>query len=277
MTLITSTVPPPATPRYRMGGVLRSELTKLRSVRSTTWTLLLTIIFTVGIGGIAASTEAGQWAHLSLRNRLTFDPTSLSLTGLLIGQLTLGILGVLVITAEYGTGTIRSSLAAVPNRPRLLAAKAAAFALVAFIVGEIVSFAAFFVGQAIIANPVPHASIGQSGVVRAVAGGGLYLAVLGLLALGLGVIIRHTAGAIAAFVGFLLIVPALVPAFPVSFQNAVNKFEPSTIGTAMMTVNPHTVKGALQTFSPWSGLSVLALYAALALGIGGWRMVRRDA
>jgi ABC-2 type transport system permease protein len=263
MTLITSTIPAPKAPHYRPGGVFRSELTKMRSVRSTTWTLLVTIVITVGIGIIATATEAGRWAHASSLDRLTFDPTNTSLTGLLFGQIAIGILGILVITGEYGTGTIRASLAAVPNRSLFLAAKAAAFALVALVVGEIVSFGAFFIGQA--------------GVLRAVTGGGLYLAFLGLFALGLGTIIRHTAGAIAAFVGVLFIVPLLTPALPTSFQNAISKFEPAAIGNAMTTVNTHLQPGNAPTFSPWVGLAIMGGYAVLALVIGGRRLVRHDA
>lgn len=277
MTIITSTIPAPSGPHYRLGGVVRSELTKMRSVRSTAWTLLLTIILTIGIGVIATSTVAGHWAHVSLADRLTFDPTNLSLVGLVAGQLTIGILGVLIITAEYSTGTIRSSLSAVPNRGTFLAAKVTTFALVALAVGEIVSFAAFFVGQAALGHSVPHATIGQPGVLRAVVGGGLYLTILGLLAVGLGTIIRHTAGAIVAFVGVLFLVPALTPAFPSSVQNAISKFEPMNIGNAMSTVNTHVAQGATPTFSPWIGLAVLGLYAAVALGIGAWRLNHRDA
>jgi len=277
MTIITTTIPAPSAPHYRPLGIFRSELTKMRSVRSTTWTLLATIIITVGIGIIATATEAARWAHASSLDRLTFDPTNMSLTGLLFGQIALGILGILVITGEYGTGTIRASLAAVPNRPLFLAAKAAAFALVAVVVGEIVSFGAFFIGQMLIGGSAPHASLGQAGVLRAVAGGGLYLALLGIFALGLGTIIRHTAGAIAAFVGILLILPALTPALPTSFQNAISKFEPAAIGNAMTTVNTHLQPGNAPTLSPWTGLAVMLGYAALALALGGWRLVRHDA
>jgi ABC-2 type transport system permease protein len=277
MTIITSTIPAPSGPHYRLGNVMRSELTKMRSVRSTTWTLLLTVIFTIGIGVIATLTASAHWSHVSLANRLTFDPTNLSLVGLVIGQLTIGILGVMIITAEYGTGTIRSSLAAVPNRGIFLAAKVATFALVVLVVGEIVSFAAFFIGQAMFFNPVPHATIGQPGVLRAVIGGGLYLTLLGLLAMGIGTIVRHTAGALAAFVGILFIVPALTGAFPTSVQNAISKFEPVTIGNAMATVNTHVAPGSTPALSPWIGLAMLALYAAVALGIGAWLLVRRDA
>jgi ABC-2 type transport system permease protein len=277
MTLITTTIPVPPAPRYRPTGVMRSEWTKLRSVRSTTWTLLATVVITIGIGIIATATEATRWTHSSLADRLSFDPTNLSLTGLLFGQLAIGILGVLAISAEYGTGTIRSSLAAVPNRRVLLASKAAVYALTVLVVGEVVSFGAFFIGQMLIGGAAPHASIGQAGVLRAVAGSGLYLALLGLLALGLGSIIRHTAGAIAAFVGVLLIIPLILPALPTSLNNAIGKFEPVTIGNAVTSVNTHLGSGATPSFNAWLGLVLMAGYAALALGIGGWRMMRRDA
>jgi ABC-2 type transport system permease protein len=277
MTLITTAIPAPSAPHYQATGVLRSEWTKLRSVRSTTWTLLATVVITVGIGIIATATEATRWAHSFPGSHLSFDPTNLSLTGLLFGQFAIGILGVLAISAEYGTGTIRASLAAVPDRRILLAAKAAVFALVALVVGEVVSFSAFFIGQMLISGGAPHATIGQAGVLRAVFGGGLYLALLGLLALGLGSIIRHTAGAIAVFVGFLLIIPLLLPALPTSLNHAINKFEPITIGNAMTSVNTHLSRGAAPTFDAWVGLAIMAGYVALALGIGGWRMMRRDA
>ena len=277
MTIITTTMPPPTTDRYRFGAVMRSEWTKMRSVRSTTRTLLLTVLFTIGIGVIAASTEASRWTHASAATRLTFDPTNLSLTGILFGQLMIGILGVLVVSAEYGTGTIRASLAAVPNRPLFLVAKATTFAIVAFLVGEFVSFVAFFAGQSLISGGAPHATITQSGVLAAVIGSGLYLTVLGLLAVGLGLIIRHTAGALTAFVGVLLIVPLLTPAFPSSIQNAISAFEPTTIGSAMTVVATHLPKGSAPTFNPWVGLTILSAYAAVALGIGAWKLVRRDA
>jgi ABC-type transport system involved in multi-copper enzyme maturation permease subunit len=276
MTLITTTIPAPEAPHYRLTGVMKSEWTKIRSVRSTTWTILVTVVLTIGIGVIATATVASRWAH-NPGDHLSFDPTNLSLTGLLLGQLAIGILGVLAISAEYGTGTIRSSLAGVPNRKVFPAAKAGVFAAVALVVGEIVSFGAFFIGQMLIGGGAPHATLAQAGVLRAVAGGGLYLAILGLLALGIGTIVRHTAGAIAAFVGVLLILPLLTPALPQSFQNAIGKFEPANIGNAMTVTNSHLQHGSLPTFSPWVGLAVLAGYAVIALGVGGYRMARRDA
>jgi ABC-2 type transport system permease protein len=277
MTIITSTIPAPSGPHYRVGGLVRSELTKMRSVRSTKWTLLITVVLTIALSIILTSIQAGHWSHVSLANRLTFDPTNLSLTGLSLGELTIGILGVMVITSEFGTGTIRSSLAAVPNRGLFLWAKVAAFTMVVLTIGEVISFAAFFIGQALLAHPVPHATIGQPGVLRAIVGGGLYLTLIGLLAMGIGTIIRHTAGALAAFVAILLIIPALIPAFPSGVQNAVSKFEPVSIGNAIATVNTHVAAGATPTFSPWAGVALLCLYAAVALGIGAWRLASRDA
>jgi ABC-2 type transport system permease protein len=278
LTLITTTLPAPAGPRYRFSGVLRSEWTKMRSVRSTTWTLFATIAITIGIGILATATEAGRWAHAGPIDRLTYDPTSLSLTGLLFGQLALGILGVMIVSAEFGTGTIRATLAAVPNRPLFLAAKTAVFAVVALIVGEVVSFGAFFIGQMLLSGSAPHATLGQAGVLRAVFGGGLYLAVLGLFALGLATIIRHTAGAISAFVGVLLILPLITEALPSSIRNAIGKFEPAHIGGAMTSVTNNSLQqGFIPSFSPWVGMAVMCGYAAVALGIGGWLLMRRDA
>jgi hypothetical protein len=168
-------------------------------------------------------------------------------------------------------------LAAVPNRPLFLAAKTAVFAAVALLVGEVVSFAAFGIGQAILTGSAPHATLGQAGVLRAVAGGGLFVAVLGLLALGLASIIRHTAGAISAFVGVLLILPLITESLPSSIRNVIGKYEPLTIGNTMTSVHPNLQQGFTPSFSAWVGLAVLIGYAAVALGVGAWLTVRRDA
>lgn len=273
----TGSLEPPVRSHFHYSGALGAEWTKLRSVRSTTWSLLATVALTIGIGILATATEANRWAHASALERLTFDPTSLSLTGMLFGQLAIGVLGALVMTAEYGTGTIRATLAAVPNRPMVLAAKTAVFAVVAAVVAEVVSFAAFFIGQAILNGSAPHATLGMPGVLRAVVGGGLYLAVLGLLALGLATIVRHTAGAISTFVGILFILPLIVQALPSSISHAVSRYLPAVIGVRMMTVNLGFRGGDGPTFSPWVGLAVLGGYAVAALAVGCWLLVRRDA
>ena len=275
--MAVTTAPTPTTvPAGHSGpaGALRAEWTKFRSVRSTTWSLLATVVLTLGIGILATSVEAARWNQLSLVDRLTFDPVRLSLTGLLFSQLSIGVLGVLVVSAEYGTGTIRATLAAIPNRPMVLAAKAVVFGLVALVVSEVIAFSAFFIGQAILTPTTPHATLSQPGVLRAVIGGGLYLTVLGLFALGLAAIFRHTAGAISAFVGILLILPLIVQALPTSVIDAVGKFLPANIGVVMTGTRFNDIQSA---FSPWVGLAILAGYALAALLIGGWLMVRRDA
>ena len=183
---------------------------------------MATIVLTVGIGVLATVMPAVRWHSLDAGFRLTFDPVRQSLTGLLFGQLALGVLGALVVSAEYGTGTIRATLTAAPRRPLILLGKVLVFGTVALVVSELLMFATFFIGQAILASsPAPHATLGQPGVLRAVIGGGLYLTILALLAMGLAAIIRHTAGAISAFVTVLLIVPLILQALPSSIVNAV--------------------------------------------------------
>lgn len=277
MTVSVPTSAPQATgrPHVRVSGVLASEWIKMRSVRSTMWSLFAMTLITVGVAVIAGITVTHQWNTFSLSDRLTFDPTGISLRGLLFSQLVIGVLGVLIISAEYGTSTIRATLSAVPHRPLVLATKAVVFGIVALIVGEILSFSAFLVGQALLNTPAPHATLSQPGVLRAVVGGGLLIPVYGLLALGLGTIVRHTAGAITAYVGAILVVPLIIQALPSSISRPVMKFMPFQISNTMSSV--HRVLDLGPSFSPWVGFALLCAYAAAALLVGGWLMVRRDA
>jgi hypothetical protein len=260
------------TGRYRAAGVLRSEWTKLRSVRSSTWTIAALVGLTILIGALTCVSEASNWASESPVQRAIFDPTNFSLNGLLFGQLAVGVLGVMVMSSEYGTGLIRSTLAAVPNRRLVLGAKAAVLGAVVLVVGEVVSFASFFLGQAILSGSAPSAGIGDPGVVQAVAFGGLYLTALGLFGLGLGAIVRHTAGAITTFVGVVLILPEIVRLLPSSIGDEIGKFLPSNIGNTLTSVHP-----VANQLSPSVGFGVLCAWAAAALVIGGWLVVRRDA
>ncbi|HWW53923.1 MAG TPA: ABC transporter permease [Acidimicrobiales bacterium] len=280
MSAITIThVPVPAraadhTPVF--SNVLRSEWTKLRSVRSTYWTLLAAVIATVGISALISSIYASQYSTMSASSRAHFDPTSFSLNGIFLAQLAIGVLGVLVITSEYSTGAIRSTFAAVPQRRTVLAAKATVFTAVTLVVGVVSSFAAFFIGQAILSTQGIQAHIGDPGVLRAVAGGGIYLAVLGLFALALGTLIRHTAGAISAVFGIVLVLPILVSTLPASWSNSIAKYLPSNAGQAI----GRTVQGAGRggpSLSPWVGMGVFCLYAAVTLAIAAVALRRRDA
>lgn len=247
----------------------------MRTVRSTTWTLVAMVVVSVGVAAIASAAVSGSWHTMSLGDKLSFDPTSVSLTGLLFSQLIIGVLGVLVMSAEYGTGTIRSTLAAVPNRPLVLATKAAVLAIVTLVVSELLSFSAFLLGQALLRSPVPHATLSQPGVLRAVVGGGLAVTVLGLFGLGLATVIRHTAGGISAYVGTLLVLPLINEALPSSISHPVGKFLPLNISDTLTSVT-HTV-GSAPALSPWVGFAVLCGYAIGALVLGGVLMKRRDA
>jgi ABC-2 type transport system permease protein len=284
--------------RVGLRKAMAAEWTKLWSVRSTIWTLVATAVAVVGLAALSTGTRSAS--------DIVDDPTRLSLIGIFLGQLIFGVLGVLVMSAEYGTGTIRATLAAVPRRPVVLAAKIIVFGAVALVVSEIFTFVAFAIGQAILsarhavgaqaviaqhahqlgvklppavkglASSSGSASLGQPGVLRAVVGAGLYLVVLGLLALGLATIIRHTAGAISAFVGIVLVLPLIVQALPSSISNAVARYLPANIGIVMFSTN-HVPDDLGPTFSPWTGFALLVLYTVVVLGIGCWVLVRRDA
>jgi ABC-2 type transport system permease protein len=288
---------PPPPGRVGLRRAISAEWTKLWSVRSTTWTLVATGVAVVGLSALSTGTVSSS--------DIIGDPTARSLVGIFLGQLVFGVLGVLVMSAEYGTGTIRATLSAVPRRPVVLAAKILVFGAVAVVVSEILAFAAFWLGQALLSAKhslgssaaitqhahqlgvrVPHniqallstgsASLGQPGVVRAVVGAGLYLAVLGLLALGLATIIRHTAGAISAFVGIVLVLPLIVQALPTSISNAVARYLPANIGRVLFST--HGVPDSIgPAFSPWTGFALLVAYTLVVLGLGCWILVHRDA
>jgi ABC-2 type transport system permease protein len=258
---------------FRFRGILGSEWTKLTTVRSTVWTLLVTAVVGIGLGAVVTSAQASRWATRSLAARVTFDPTRSSLSGLLFAQLAIGVLGILVVSAEYSTGTIRATFSAVPRRPLVLVAKVAVFGVVTLIVGEIVSFVAFFIGQGILSGKAPSAVLSDPGVLRAVVSGGLYLLVLGLLALGLASIIRVTPAAISTFVGVLFILPIIADVLPSSFTSDIGRFLPANIGTVMMSAHYH----GTDPFGPWFSFGLLCAYAAVALLVGGVLLVRRDA
>ena len=268
-------LPPAGGRSIRVPSVLASEWIKMRSVRSTGWSIFAMTVITIGVAVIAGITVTHQWNTFSLEDKFTFDPTGLSLRGLLFSELVIGVLGVLVISAEYGTMTIRATLSAVPHRPLVLAAKASVFAVLALVVGEILSFGAFFLCQALLSNPAPHAMLSQPGVLRAVVGSGLLVPVFGLFALGIGAIVRHTAGAITTYVGAFLVLPLIIQALPSSLSRPVDKFMPFLIINAMTSTGRSFDIGP--AFAPWTGFGLMCAYAAAALLIGGWLMVRRDA
>jgi len=256
--------------RYGFRSVARMEWLKLRSVRSTWWILL---VFAAGMIGLAVLIMARQSPAFSAAGRATYDPTNNSLAGLAIGQLALGVLGALAISSEFSSGLIRLTFAAVPRRPLVLAAKTAVLAAVALVAGEIMAFAAWGLGEAVLRNPAPHATLGQPGVLRAVLMGGAYPALIALIALGLGALIRHTAGAISAVVGVLFVLPLILVPLGASIQNSVGQFMPMIIAENSLTA----VKPVAHSLSAGVGFGMLCLYAVAALAAGAWALARRDA
>jgi ABC-2 type transport system permease protein len=214
-----------------------------------------------------------HWAAMPAAERASFDPANDSFAGLSIGQLAIGVLGVLVITSEFSSGLIRATFAAAPRRPLVLAAKAAIVAAVTLAAGEILAFVAFAVGEAVLKTPAPHASLAQPGVLRAVLMAGAYPALIGLLGLGLGALIRHTAGAICAVAGVLFALPLILVPLGTSIQNSVGQFMPMLMAENSLTA----VKPVAHSLSPGVAFGLLCLYAAAALAAGGWALSRRDA
>lgn len=263
---------PTPSPLRVLRAVTRAEWTKMRSVRSTMWTLAVAVGLTIGFGILVAVSQVNSWDTLTPAQRLRFDPTSFSLSGLFLAQMAVGVLGVLMITSEYATGQIRATVGATPRRLTVLAAKAITFTVVVLVVGLVASFSAFGSGQAIFAGTHIGSSLRDPGVLRAVIGAALYLAAVGALGLGLGTILRRTAGAIAALVGLLLVLPIVTNFLPMSWNEHVTRFLPAQAGTAVFRVVPDAT-----SLSPWTGFAMLLGYAVLALVVGGLLLTQRDA
>jgi ABC-type transport system involved in multi-copper enzyme maturation permease subunit len=188
----------------------RSEWIKFRSVRSGPAVLLATAVILPVTAWLLCAYYRNSWATMSPASKASFDPVFISLRGIEGAQLFVGALGVITATGEYTSGLIRSTFIATPQRAQVIALKAMIFAAVVWAWCTLLSFAAFFIGQALLSSPANHVVIGDPGVLTAVFGGGLYLTAVGLLGLFIGVLLRRTPGALAALFGILLVVPVAV-------------------------------------------------------------------
>jgi ABC-type transport system involved in multi-copper enzyme maturation permease subunit len=250
--------------------LLRAEWTKLRSVRSTRWTLSALVVTAIGLTALFTEVLMAHWGSTSLADRQGFlaNRTGFLGTALTFAQIPICVLGVIAITSEYTAGTIRSSALAVPRRTTMLAAKAFVVACTVFAVGELVAFPSFVIGRAVIA---PHIAVSLStpGALRAVVGVGLYLAVLSLIGLGIGALIRHTGAAITVMVGLVIAVSNLAELLPGRLGADIGAYLPANAGKAIMAARD----GVL---SPWQGYAVACGWAALLLAAGGVALRRRD-
>jgi len=252
--------------------VLVSEWLKLRSLRSTVWTLVVAVGMTIGIGVLVGLIFHSHWAHMRPEEKMRFDPTEDTLRGAMFAQLAIGVLGVLMITGEYSTGMIRATMSAVPKRLPVLWAKLAVFTAVGAVTMLISTFAAFLIGQALLAPTAPHTTLSAPHVLRAVVGAGLYLTVVGALGLAIGFIVRNTAGAISTLFGVLLLLPIVGELLPESWTSHFIGWLPSNAGQQLMTLHPDP-----HMLAPWSGFALFVGYVAAAIVVAAVVVKRRDA
>ena len=262
---------------YRFGDVVLSEWTKFRSVRSTYWTFFVAIVLGIGLSALVSGISANHYMT-DPEVHLGWNPIQRSIRpGSLLAQLAFAVLGVIVVTSEYSTGMIRTSLGAVPRRLRMITAKLLVFALAALVVAEAISFSAFSIGQLLIHGKAPSASLGDHLVLRVVIGAGLYLVLIGLYGTAVGIIFRHAAAGIAVVVGTLFIGPGIVQALPSDWANPIEKFWPAGVldtNAGPQVMLTHHTPDAL---SAWWGLGEFALFVAIVTAIGFLLLERRDA
>jgi ABC-type transport system involved in multi-copper enzyme maturation permease subunit len=203
-------------------------------------------------------------------DRADFHPLEVNLAGVQLAQLAIGVLGVLVITAEYSTGMIRASMSAVPRRLPVLWAKAIVYGATTLVIMVPAALLAFVVGESILSGRNIDIAFSHPGVARAVVGAGLYLTVVGLFGLGLGAIVRNTAGGIALFAGLMFVLPPLMNVLPTSWNDAASPYLPLQAGQTIMSITPGN------HLSPWAGFAVLCGYAAASLLVAAVLLRRRD-
>ena len=270
-----TTAPAAAGPALKVtqGRVLRSEFTKFRSLRSTAYTLLTAVVLMVGLGAIFSAVTASQYHTFDAADRATFNPVSISLSGMMFAVVAFGVLGVLMISGEYSTGMIRSSLTAVPRRLPVLWGKLAVFAGVIFSISLVASFICFFLGQALLSSHHLGVSIAAPGALRSIIGAALYGTVAGMIGVALGALFRNTAAGIATFAGVFFVIPPLTGLLPASISDHLSQYLPSYAGDALWG-GARSVTNAL---SPWTGFAVLCGYAVVVIAAAALRLRRVDA
>lgn len=265
---------PPAKGKAGIGGAIRSEWTKIRTVRSTYWTLFAFVVVCVGLAAGACEATAYRVEHPVGHEHLIFDAAAHSLrVFVILGPLILMVLGALVITAEYSTGMIRTSLMAQPRRGQVFAAKLVVFAVVAVTLSAVTAFASFFLGQQILKGTGQSVTVSDPNVLRAIVGATLYVAVLGVMAYAFGLILRHTAGAIATMAGVSFVLPLVTALLPTDWANDVVRWLPTSASGALLD----RFHQDPMLFSPWVQLGVTAGYTAILLVIGALLLRKRDA
>jgi ABC-2 type transport system permease protein len=257
--------------RVTQGRVIRSEWTKLRTVPSSAWTLLVTIALIIGFGALYAGVRVTRPPHdpAAIAN---FDSTAVSLAGVQLAEIAIGILGALLFTGEYANGTIRTSFAAVPRRLPVLWGKAIGYAIAVLTLTVPATLVAFLVGQSILSSGHLDTTLNHPGTARAVIGAALYLTAVGLLGLGLGALLRSTAAAVGSLFGLLFAPQILVGFLPSSLSDHIYRYLPAPAGVAITNVQPDS-----SSLAPWTGFGVFCIYTAVLKAHAARRLRHRDA
>lgn len=263
--------PERANERVTLPRVIRSEWTKLWTLRSTRWSLLLAFLAQAGLGPLIAVIEMARWSHLTLQDRLTINPIDHSLGGWHLAQLAVAILGVMTITGEYHTGMIRSSMMAAPKRLPVLWAKLLVFSAVVLVLMLIAAFIGFLAGQAIFTQHHVNVALSAPHALRTVIGAALFTTATGAMCIALGTIVRRTAGGIALFVGVFFVLPGLVEILPSTTANAIHPYLPNNAGgaVAQALADPNQ-------FSAWGGFALFCGYTVAVIVIAAALLLRRD-
>ena len=272
-----TTIPAPTEPSLKVTqlGVIHSEFTKFRSLRSTVWTLLVAVILMIGIAALFSAVTASQQHALGPpgQGEGGIHPVSTSLNGIIFAVIAFGVLGVLMMSSEYSTGMIRSSLTVVPRRLPVLWDKLAVLVASIFPVSLIASFISFFLGQALLSSHHLGVSITAPGALRSVTGAALYVTVAGVIGLALGALLRNSAAGITTFAAVFFVIPPLTGLLPSSVSGHLAQYLPSGAGEALWG----GTTGVANALSPWTGFAVLCGYAAVLIAIAAWRLRRADA
>jgi ABC-type transport system involved in multi-copper enzyme maturation permease subunit len=257
----------------RLRATARSEWIKFRSVRSSPFALAATALTVVVGAWLLGAGNRGSYLAASPAGKAAFDPVFTVLQGIELAQLFVGALGVVTVTGEYTNGLIRGTFVATPQRAQVLAMRALVFAVVVWACCTAMSFAAFFLGQSVL-SPAKHDGIGDPGVLTAVFGAGLYLTFIGLLAMFIGVLVRHTPGALATLFGILIVLPILfLNIIPGKITQNLGEYMPGQAGEQAF----HQLHRGAYTLGPWPGLGVLAAYVAVVAVVAFALILRRDA
>jgi ABC-2 type transport system permease protein len=278
MTAMTVAAAAPALrKRAGLAGTIRSEFTKIRSVRSTYWTLILLVLAGLAWSVIYCAATAHRWATMGALDKQGFDATQGSVIGLaLLGQLVIVVLGALMITSEYSNQSIRTSLTVMPRRGVLFGAKAAVFTAVAAVTAIVASFASFFIGQRLLASTHAAATLSTPRALQAVVMTAMFVVLCGLFAYGLGAVLRNTAGTITAAYGFLFLLPQLAKALDPTWYYDLVRWLPGGDFVALIT-SSSAGQPVAHMFSAWTEMGIFAAYVVVLLALGASALRTKDA